>query len=382
MTQQSYKHIIRWGIITATLFIVSLILWNTYAFFQRFKDEERIKMEILAATYKRLATNMDLDADVTLEQQIMGSNYSIPLILTDEKGKVLYFANLDSAKVKKKGYIQKKLKEMKAQNQPLPIQYANTSKQYIYYNDSDILTNLKYYPLALLLILVLFFVVILLFTQTNKIAAENKLWTGMAKETAHQIGTPLTSLLGWVALLKETDENTSIAQEIEKDIHRLEVIANRFSKIGSYTPLKEEDIVQLTKESYEYLQSRLSKQVVFNFTTSVPTLKIRVHQELFAWVIENLVKNAVDAMQGKGKITIKVQEESHGVTICVSDTGKGMSKAIQKQIFDPGFTTKKRGWGLGLSLSKRIVEDFHQGKIYIKESELEKGSTICIKLRQ
>jgi len=380
LTPQVYKHIIRWGIIIATLFIVSLILWNTYTFFQRFKDEERIKMEILAATYKRLNTNLDLDADVTLEQQIMESNYSIPMILTDAKGKVVYYANLDSAKVAEKDFLQKKLQEMNAQNQPLLIQYPNSSKQYIYYSDSDILTNLKYYPLALLLILFLFFVVILLFTQTNKIAAENKLWTSMAKETAHQIGTPLTSLLGWVTLLRENDENKTIADEVEKDVHRLEIIANRFSKIGSETPLQANDIVQLTRESFSYLQSRLSKRIIFKFTSSSDKIILKVNPELYAWVIENLVKNAVDAMQGKGTIALTISEQSSSVLINVSDTGKGIPKASYKKIFEPGYTTKKRGWGLGLSLSKRIIEDFHRGKIYVKESEIDKGTTFCVKL--
>jgi len=380
LTQTFYKHIIRWGIIIASLFIVSLILWNTYTFFQRFKDEERVKMEILAATYKRLNTNLDLDADVTLEQQIMESNRHIPMILTDAHGNVVYHANLPPKKAKDSIYLQKKLREMKAENQPLLIQYPNSSKQFIYYSDSDILTRLKYYPMDLLLVLVLFFTVIVLFTQTNKIAAENKLWTGMARETAHQIGTPLTSLLGWVALLKEDDSNKTIAEEIEKDVERLEIIANRFSKIGSDTPLVRTDIVQLTQESFHYLQSRLSKQIHFVFKSASDRIMVPVNKELYVWVVENLVKNAVDAMQGKGSITLEIIPNKSTVSILVSDTGKGLSKSMFKKIFEPGFTTKKRGWGLGLSLSKRIIEDFHHGKIYVKESEINKGTRFCVKL--
>lgn len=382
MTQQVYKNIIRWGIIIASLFIVSLVLWNTYSFFQQYKDEERIKMEIMASAYKRL-NDPDLNIDMELEIQIIESNYNIPMIVTDANGEIELFVHLDDEKTQNKDYLLQQLAEMKSQNQPLVIQNPKSSKkQYIYYNDSQILTNLKYFPLALLLVLILFFVVIYLFSQTNKVALQNKLWTGMAKETAHQIGTPLTSLLGWITILREDKNSVYIADEIEKDVFRLETIANRFSKIGSETPLTSQNIVLLTKKSFIYLKSRSSAKIQFEFKSIKEEVLAETNPELFGWVIENLIKNSVDAMQGKGKIFVSIQDNKTHVTICVIDTGKGIPKNIYKRIFDPGFTTKKRGWGLGLSLSKRIIKDFHQGKIYVQHSEIGKGTTICIKLQK
>jgi LytS/YehU family sensor histidine kinase len=381
LTHQNYKNTIRWGIIIATIFIVSLILWNTYIFFQQYKDEERIKVEIIAASLQRL-NDPDLDADFSLETQVINSNHSIPMILINAKtGIIESTINFGLDKENDSIYLQKQLALMKAQNQPLVVQNPkSTKKLFIYYSDSEILTSLKYYPLGLLLILVFFSIVIFLFSTSNRIASQNKLWTGMAKETAHQIGTPLTSLLGWVAILREDETTVDIADEIEKDVQRLEVIANRFSKIGSDTPLELQNIVELIRKSFAYLKSRSSNQIVFKFKVSEDQIMVNTNSELFGWVIENLIKNAIDAMHGKGKIVLRVQDDLNYVIIKVSDTGKGIPKNMYKRIFEPGFTTKKRGWGLGLSLSKRIIEDFHQGKIYVEKSEVKKGTTFCIKL--
>jgi len=380
LTQQVYKNIIRWGIIIASLFIVSLILWNTYTFFQQYKDEERIKVEVLASALQRL-NQADLDSDMSLEIQIINSNHNIPMIMTNAStGSIESTINLNAEKEKNDTYILEQLAIMKSQNQPLLIQYHNSTKQYIYYKDSEILTSLKYYPLGLLLILLFFSVVIYLFSSSNKIASQNILWTGMAKETAHQIGTPLTSLLGWIAILRENQESVYIADEIEKDVQRLETIANRFSKIGSETPLKLQNIVLLTKKSFDYLKSRSSTKINFTFKSEADSIYVQTNSELLAWVIENLLKNAVDAMHGKGQILVSITENTTSASIKITDTGKGIPKNLYKKIFEPGFTTKKRGWGLGLSLSKRIIEDFHNGKIYVQQSELEKGTTICLKL--
>ena len=374
-----YKKTIRWSIIALTIFIVSLILWNTYSFFQKFKDNQRAKMEILAAAYKRL-NSADLNAELSLERQIIKSNSSIPMLVTNAEGKITQDVNLGTSLLDREVFLKKQLELMKAQNPPIIIQYKGGEKQSIYYKDSQILTNLKYYPLALILVLLLFFLVIYLFTKSTRVASENILWTGMAKETAHQIGTPLSSLMGWVAILKEYEANQEIATEIEKDITRLEVIANRFSKIGSESPLQNQNIVALTKKSYDYLASRSSKRVNFIFNTSSNEIKVPINVELFGWVIENLVKNAIDAMQGKGTITLNIVENTTKLTIEITDTGKGIPKSKHKEIFEPGYTTKKRGWGLGLSLSKRIIEDFHKGKIYVKESKKEVGTTFCVEL--
>lgn len=380
MTSQLTKNIIQWGIILVSLFIVSLVLWNTYIFFQRFKEEERLKMEILAEAYNRLLNTSDLNADISLENQIIASNYNIPLILTDDKGNILEYHNLDNKKLQTKKYLKKQLSIMKAQNKPLVIDLGENNRQYIYYQDSEILTNLKYYPLGLLLVLLLFSLVIYLYNISNKTAAQNLLWTGMAKETAHQIGTPLTSLMGWIAILREDSKNEEVANEIENDVKRLDIIANRFSKIGSDTKLEPLDIVVLTYDTFHYLESRASHQVVFDFHSKVSNCSVKLNAELYGWVIENLVKNAIDAMQGRGHISLEIGEEENNAVIKFKDTGKGIPKKQFKKIFEPGFTTKKRGWGLGLSLSKRIIEDFHNGKIMVYESEIGKGTTFLIKI--
>ena len=363
-----------------SLLIVSLILWNTYVFFQKFKQEERIKMEILAAAQKELATNTDLDASVDLPLKIIENSNTIPMILVDDKGEILNHQNLDSIKALQPNYLQQQLEIMKRENHPVEISFKGSNKQFIYYRNSDLLNKLSYYPLALLLILGLFLSVVYLFYSSNKIAEQNKLWTGMAKETAHQIGTPLSSLLGWISILKSENADQKYVDEIEKDVQRLNTIANRFSKIGSLPELKEEDIVGITKKAYDYLERRSSKQIQFSFSTSVEAKTIPLNEELFNWVIENLIRNAVDAMQGKGSLAVELNQAGDKVQISISDTGKGMPKKLFKQIFKPGFTTKKRGWGLGLSLSKRIVEDYHKGKIFVQKSEIGKGTTFQIVL--
>lgn len=375
---QTYKSITRWGIIIASLVIVSLILWNTYIFFQRFKEQERTKVEILASAYKKLSTSK-INEQLELERKILQSNTNIPLILTDGDGIITNHRNLDERKLERKDYLENQLALMKSQNQPFII-LSGQNKQYIYYKDSQLLTKLKYYPLALLLVLVLFGFIIYLYSKTNKIASQNQLWTGMAKETAHQIGTPLTSLLGWVAILREDKEKKEIADEIEKDVQRLESIANRFSKIGSEPALVRQNIVEIAKNTFDYLQSRSSNQIEFEFSAVSDEIFSEINPELLGWVIENLVKNSIDAMQGKGKIRLDIQQNHVSASINISDSGKGISKNLYKRIFDPGFTTKQRGWGIGLSLSKRIVEKFHHGKIYVLKSALEKGTTFCVKL--
>jgi nitrogen-specific signal transduction histidine kinase len=379
MNLQHNAHLFKRFAILISLFIVSLILWNTYIFFQQFKTEQRIKMEILGIAQKELA-NADLNSDITLQDKIITTNKNIPLILVDAQGNIESFQNLDSKKSQDPRYIKKQLEEMKSENKPIEISYKGKNKQFIYYRNSDLLNRLTYYPLALMLILFLFLSVIYLFYSSNKASETNKLWTGMAKETAHQIGTPLSSLLGWIAILKMEKVNDSYMSEIEKDVARLNTIANRFSKIGSKPELKQGNIVQVTKLAFNYLESRTSKQISFSFIASKEQISVQLNTELFGWVIENLLKNAIDAMQREGLLTVQIENTTKKVKIMVSDTGKGMSKKLFKQIFNPGFTTKKRGWGLGLSLSKRIVEDYHKGKIIVQKSEIGKGTTFEISL--
>jgi signal transduction histidine kinase len=362
--------------------IVLSILWNTYSFFQKFKYEERIKMEILAEAQKEIGSDTDLNANVSLPLKILENNNSIPMILVDNQGNVINTQNLDSIKALNTNYLKKQLAIMKEQNKPIIISYDGKNKQYIYYRDSDLLDKLTYYPLALVLILVLFLAVIYLFYSSNKAAETNKLWTGMAKETAHQIGTPLSSLLGWIAILKMEKVDETYIEEIEKDVDRLNTIANRFSKIGSIPELKKQNIVEITKQAFDYLESRSSKQISFSFSSIDTALYTNLNTELFGWVIENLIKNAIDAMLGKGELSLTIENTQKKIKITVSDTGKGMPKKLFKQIFKPGFTTKKRGWGLGLSLSKRIIEDYHNGKIFVKKSEIDNGTTFQILLNR
>ncbi len=368
--------------VLTSLVIVSLVLWNTFIFFQKFKKEERIKIEILAAAQKELATNSDLNASVDLPLKVIESSNNIPMILVNAKGEILEIQNLDPVKSLDKNYVAKQLQIMKSQNKPIEVSYKGKNKQFVYYKDSELLDKLTYYPIALILILILFLSVIYLFYNSNKIAETNKLWTGMAKETAHQIGTPLSSLLGWIAILKMEKVDNKYVEEIEKDVSRLNTIANRFSKIGSTPELKKENIITITKTAFDYLASRSSKQISSTFWASEDVIYTNLNTELFGWVIENLLKNAIDAMSGKGSLQVKVENTQKKVKITVSDTGKGMPKKMYKQIFKPGFTTKKRGWGLGLSLSKRIVEDYHKGKIFVLKSEVGKGTTFEILLEK
>ena len=371
--------------------IVALILWNTYSFFNKFKAEERLKMEILAVAQKEL-TSLDLNTNIILPEKIVTTNASIPLILVDENDQILLdkngnvdplsYQNLDSVKALDLNYMQQQLEIMKSENDPIEIRLPSNKIQKIYYRNSDLLNNLTYYPLALILILALFLTVIYMMFTSGKIAEQNKLWTGMAKETAHQIGTPLSSLLGWIAILKTENVDDKYIDEIEKDVHRLNTIANRFSKIGSLPELKQHKIVEITKKAYDYLESRSSKQISFSFDTQENHIQTLLNEELFGWVIENLIKNAIDAMQGKGSVSVNISSDSKRIKILVSDTGKGMAKSQFKQIFKPGYTTKKRGWGLGLSLSKRIIEDYHKGKIFVKKSEVGKGTTFQIILNK
>jgi len=386
MASPKYTKLIRGLVISASFIIVSLILWNTYSFFQKFKKEERSKMEVLAMAYKHLSI-ADLNADISLEYKIIGNNHNIPMIITTDKGKITDWSNLDSKKSEKNSYLEKQLALMKSQNVPIVVSYKDkvknqTIRLYIYYRDSYLLTKLKYYPIALILILVLFTIAIYLFFKSTKIAEQNKLWTGMAKETAHQIGTPLSSLLGWIEILRLENADEKTIQEIEKDVERLNTIAERFSKIGSTPEVTKQNVVATTKSSFAYLQARSSKQVHFNFKSSSPEIFANINVQLFSWVIENLVKNAIDAMEGKGNLNLAIRETGKNIFITIEDSGKGIQKKLQQKIFSPGFTTKKRGWGLGLSLAKRIVEDYHVGKITVLRSEIGKGTTFEISLKK
>jgi cell division protein FtsI/penicillin-binding protein 2 len=375
------RNVLRWIIIITSFIIISLILWNTYIFFQNFKAEERTKMQNWSFAQKELNRNMDLDTDFgELTIQVLSSNTTTPMIRVNDDGSINH-NNIDEEKAKDSLYIQKLIKQFKNENQPLEVKYGDRVYSTIYYGNSPLLNKLKYYPLALLLIIFLFGAVVYFFYRSSKIATQNKLWTGMAKETAHQIGTPLSSLVGWTEILRSEHVNPSYLLEIEKDINRLQTITDRFSKIGSVPALEKADIVTETVESYEYLKARSSNLIDFEISAPETAIYVNLNKQLYSWTIENLVKNAIDAMKGKGKLKVAIIQDANFVKINVTDSGKGISKNLFNKIFEPGFTSKKRGWGLGLSLAKRIIEDYHKGRIKVLHSEIGKGTTMQISLK-
>ena len=379
------RKIIRFILIGISLVIVSTILWNTYDFFQKFKEEERVKMEIIVAVQKKMAKDPLNNQHVELLMQILNSNTNIPMILENTTENYTTSTNLDPLKENDSLYLAKQLDIMKKSNRPIDASYRlgdKTIKQTVYYRDSDLLTKLKYYPIALLLILTLFASVIYLVIKSTRSAEQNRLWAGMAKETAHQIGTPLSSLLGWIEILRMDCVAETTVIEIEKDVNRLNTIADRFSKIGSIPVLTKINLVAEVQKSYAYLKSRSSKQISFSFKADSDTVSIHANAQLFSWVIENIIKNAIDAMQGKGKLDIAITSNTKFIKIFITDTGKGIPKSEFKKIFETGFTTKKRGWGLGLSLAKRIIKDYHKGQIYVKKSTIGKGTCIAISLKK
>lgn len=375
------RNLTRWVIIISSFLIASLILWNTYIFFQIFKDEERNKMELWATAQKSIV-NANENTDIDLPLFILSNNQSIPLILTDKNGAILNQANIEENIVKDSLKLKEFLLKIKNQNAPIRVQLSDKEYQLLYYGDSPMLNQLKYYPVALLLVAFLFGGVVYNFYRATKMATQNKLWAGMAKETAHQIGTPLSSLIGWLELLKMEAIDPTTIEEIEKDITRLQTITDRFSKIGSEPLLEVKDIVDETKRSFEYLQSRSSKQVKFDFKAPKKNILVNINPTLHSWTIENLVKNAIDAMKGKGELSIEIVEGEKLVYITIIDTGSGIPKNKFKKIFEPGYTSKKRGWGLGLSLTKRIVNDYHKGKIRVVHSEIGKGTTMQMSFKK
>jgi len=369
------RNITRWIIIATSFVIVSLILWNTYSFFQIFKNEERIKMEHWALAQKKINTD-DLNADLELPLAII-QDPRIPIVLALNDS-IISTTNIDKSIVEDKVKLKDFLDKLKLQNDPIVMKISKSKSQYLYYGDSSLLNKLKYYPVALLLIIFLFAAVVYNFYKSTKMATQNKLWAGMAKETAHQIGTPLSSLIGWLEIMKADNVDETTVSEIEKDINRLQTITERFSKIGSEPVLEVKDVIEETHNSFDYLKSRFSNQVTFSFTAPNEPIFVSLNPALHSWTIENLMKNAIDAMKGRGSLSIAIENDGHHIKINVTDSGKGIPKNQFRRVFEPGFTTKKRGWGLGLSLTKRIVEEYHNGKIKVLHSEIGKGTTMQI----
>tara|TARA_B100001063_G_C16777282_1_gene566645 strand:- start:3942 stop:5087 length:1146 start_codon:yes stop_codon:yes gene_type:complete len=362
--------------------IVALILWNTNILFQNLKKEERAKMELWGMAQQELIENSTVN---NLTFQVLQQTWINPMIQVDNQGKIIGHKNIDwDPQSEDSLVIYEQLEKIKRENQPILIRYQDSLSninQKLYYGDSVLLKKLQYYPLALLLIIFLFGAVLYFVFKTSKISEQNRLWAAMAKETAHQIGTPLTSMIGWITLMKEKEKSEPL-DEMEKDIERLQVITDRFSKVGSLPELKSKDILGETRKTLKYLEKRSSDLITFKSKLPKKKILLPLNTQLFSWTLENLIKNGIDAMKGKGTISLNFLEESQTVCIHISDTGSGIKKENFKKIFSPGFTSKKRGWGLGLSLAKRIITDYHKGKISVKTSELGKGTTFEIVLKK
>ena len=372
-------------VLLSVFVIVALILWNTNILFQILKEEERTKMELWATAQQELIENSDLSRDYgILAFDVLQKIGVTPMIQVNASGYIKDFKNFgweiqrdpDSLK------LYDLLNELKLENAPIAIRYKDVVNQTLYYGDSELLKKLQYYPLALLLIMALFAAVLFFFFQTSRVSEQNRLWAGMAKETAHQIGTPLSSLMGWITLLKEQNIAPTSVDEMEKDVDRLTVITERFSKVGSLPELHDHDVARATEEAILYLKKRSSQLI--QWTWDVPTNEIRIpiNLPLYSWTLENLIKNGIDAMKGQGGLTIELVERKNEVVVCVSDTGQGIAPKNVKRIFNPGFTTKQRGWGLGLSLVRRIIVDYHQGSIAVLKTKMGKGTTFEIRLKK
>ena len=364
---------------------VALILWSLFRLVKQTEIDERQRMEVWALAQKQFVKDIDLNDDVDpLIFEVLTSENSIPMIVVDENDKIISFNNINPqrALLNDSLLLKNTLENLKKQNDPIEIVFENAVNQRMYYGQSATLEKLKLYPSALLLLLLTIGALVYFYLRTSQIAVQNKLWTGMAKETAHQLGTPLSSLMGWVTILKSKGIEEKITTPMEADLKRLETITNRFSKIGSLPVKTETDIVSSSREVFDYLSGKVSQGIEFRFNASATTINLSVNKELYCWVIENLLNNAIDAVVGKGTIELSIVDDKDKVLIHVIDNGKGIPKQLVNRIFQPGVTTKKRGWGLGLSLCRRIIEDYHQGSIQVRSTAENKGTHFEIALKR
>ncbi len=360
---------------------VSSLLY-TQNLINKLKSEEKKKVEQWAEATRLIESTEDALL-LTFLFSIIEENNTVPVILTDENFRINGFRNFDPEKSEDQGYLTEQLIKMREKQEPLIITFGDGMKNYIFYYESTILTKLRYYPYIQLTVIILFIAISYLAFSMSRKAEQNQVWVGMSKETAHQLGTPTSSLAGWAELLKMNYPGSEIPDELARDVARLEKITDRFSKIGSKPELSDENLFAIISGSIDYLKLRSGSKVEYIIDDRADkNLMVPMNPSLFEWVLENLFKNAVDAMYGKGKITITISDNPTGVTIDVSDSGKGIPKSAHKNIFKPGYTTKSRGWGLGLSLSKRIIETYHNGKIFVRHSETSKGSCIRIALKK
>lgn len=381
-----FKQYIGWKFVLASIavLIIGTTIWFVSNLSRNIQEEERKKVATWVEANRELL-RAGSEANLNLAVDIVTNNTTIPLILTDETGKILDSRNLDSLRIMQDpNFLRSELQAFKKQHPPFIMEVDSRQKMYnyIYYGDSLILRQIRYYPYIQLIVVTLFIAIVLFALSSTNRATQNQVWVGLAKETAHQLGTPLSSMEAWLEILRDNEANTTIVTELSKDVDRLKLITDRFSKIGSVPKLEEKDIVAQIENMANYIRKRAPQKVVLTVHSAEEELPAMFSPPLFDWVVENLLKNALDAMEGKGKIDITIENHPTFITIDVADTGKGIPKLSFEKVFKPGFSTKKRGWGLGLSLAKRIIEEYHRGRLYVKSSEINKGTTFRILLRK
>lgn len=388
----SNKSTVKILVIAISIFIGLASIYYTNIIVESLKDREERLIDLYANTVEYTANENVKDNLTFLNQEIIVPNNSIPVILTDAEGNALYYRNISIpssfSEDKKNTVLKNELDLMKEEHEPIQIAFRNHDGEvydynYVYYKNSSLLNQLKYYPYIQLSVIAVFGMLAYLAFNYSKTAEQNRVWVGLAKETAHQLGTPLSSLMAWIEYFKSDPhmKDSEVISELEKDVHKLEIITSRFSNIGSIPVLKEENIDEVVQSCISYLEKRISTRVKINYSATGKNITAHINKPLFEWVIENLCKNAVDALSGIGNIDIKLTKANGGkIFIDIADNGKGMPKSKAKQVFRPGFTTKKRGWGLGLTLAKRIIENYHKGRIFVKHSEVDVGTTFRIVL--
>ncbi|QCR24093.1 HAMP domain-containing sensor histidine kinase [Pontibacter sp. SGAir0037] len=386
----SQKNRIKFIVVIVALIIGAATITYTNILVSKLSEREQELVQLYAKGLRYMISAPSDDNIVFIEEEILSSNTTVPVILTDEYENILDSKNIDLPKniseERRNQLLQREIQRMKAQHDPIVVPWAEGSENYVFYKDSALLSQLRYYPYVQLMVIACFALMAYFAFSYSRKAEQNRVWVGLAKETAHQLGTPLSSLMAWYEYMKASPkfEHEPITEELAKDIRRLEIITERFSNIGSVPLLRDEDILQVTKNAINYLQNRISKKVVFSVQADFsPDITAKVNVPLFDWVIENICKNAVDAMEGKGSITLQLSlVGKSSVAIDITDTGKGIPKRKIDSVFLPGYTTKKRGWGLGLALAKRIIDNYHRGRLYVKSSELGKGTTFRILLNR
>ncbi len=389
----------KWAFLTISILLVGFFLYISNNLVKNLAKQERERMEIWANATKALATTPDLNSegypmqsvDIDFLLDIIQHNDNIPVLLVDENDNILMHRNftlpepIDSLmptvlSPANRQYLADKLVQLKNTTNHIPIQIDQHTTQHLYYEDSTLLTSMSFFPRIQLGVMILFVLIVYFAVMSTKKAEQNKVWVGLSKETAHQLGTPISSLMAWVQMLEATGVDKEIIADMDKDVNRLSMIADRFSKIGSKPEMEPSWICDSVQNSLEYMRARISTSVVLSIDLPDDDKMVRLSRPLFEWVMENLCKNAVDAMQGKGKLTVSVGFDRRTAYIEVTDTGKGIARKNFKNVFSPGYTTKKRGWGLGLTLAKRIIEEYHDGRIFVKQSEIGVGTTFRIEL--